>query len=189
MANRTPKDILHRVMKIARLNGRSIVIVAGICALISLAGGDIVGGVIGLIVAAGGAVELRGCRKLQQHDADEGITLLIRAQWIVMGAICAYALGKLFSYDAQTAMGNMTGDMKTIIDQFGLSSADINRILTPVFYAIYVTVLVVTVIYQGGMVIYYRNRREAVREALTAVPVIPALHRPRPTVGEDVMDN
>ena len=189
MAKRTPKEILHRVMRIARLNGWSIAIFAGFCALVSFATGDVVGGVIGLIVAAGGAVEIRGYRKLQQHDADSGMTLLIRAQWIVLVSIWAYAVGKLLSFDPQTAMGNETPDMKAMIDQAGLSTADINRLVTLTFYATYVTVLIVTLIYQGGMMLYYRNRRGAVRDALTAAPVIPATNRPRPTVGEDVMDN
>ena len=189
MAKRTPKEILHRVMRTSKLNGWSIAIFAALCALVSLATGDVVGGVIGLIVAAGGAVEIRGLRKLEQHDAEGGMTLLIRSQWIVLGSIWAYALGKLFSFDPQTAMGNMTPDMKSMIDQVGLSTADINRLVGTTFYATYATVLIVTLIYQGGLAIYYSRRRAVVQEALTAPPDITALQRPRPTVGEDVMDN
>jgi len=189
MAKRPPKDTLHRVMNIARLDGWSIAVVAGFCALVSLVFGDLVGCIIGLVVAAGGVVEIRGFRRLQQHDADGGMTRLIRAQLIVLGSIWAYALGKLFSFDPQTAMGNMTPDMKAMVDQVGLSTADINHLVSLTFYATYATVMVVTLIYQGGLMLYYRNRREAVREALTAPPDIPATSRPRPTVGEDVMDN
>ncbi len=189
MAKRTPKETLHRVMRTARLNGWSIAIFAGLCALVSLATGDLVGGIIGLIVTAGGLVEIRGLRKLEQHDADGGMTFLIRAQWIVLGSIWAYALGKLFSFDPQMAMGNMTPDMRTMIGQVGLSPADITHLVSLTFYAIYATVLIVTLIYQGGLALYYSRRRAAVHEALTAAPAIPAIHRPRPTVGEDVMDN
>jgi len=189
MAKRTPKETLHRVMRIALLDGWSIAIFAGLCALVSLVFGDLVGGIIGLIVAAGGVVELRGVRRLQQHDADGGMTLLIRAQLIVLGSIWAYALGKLFSFDPQTAMGNMTPDMKEMIDQVGLSTTDINHLVSLTFYATYATVLVVTLIYQGGLALYYSRRRATVREALTAPPDISVTSRPRPTVGEDAMDN
>jgi hypothetical protein len=173
MAKRTPNETLHRVMRIARLDGWSIAIFAGLCALVSLVTGDLVGAVVGLIVAAGGVVELRGLKKLTQHDAEGGMTLLIRAQLIVLGSIWCYALGKLAGFDAETAMNGMTPDMKTMIDQVGLSTAEIVRLLRVTFYGMYATVLVVTLIYQGGLALYYRNRRETVREALTAPPEIP----------------
>lgn len=175
MAKRTPKEILHRVMRIARLDGWSIAIVAGLCALVSLATGDLIGGIVGIIVSAGGVVEIRGLRRLTQHDADGGMTLLIRAQLIVLISIWLYALGKLAGFDAESAMSGMTPDMKTMIDQVGLTTADITRLLRVTFYGMYVTVLIVTLIYQGGLALYYRNRREAVREALNATPEIPGL--------------
>ncbi len=189
MAKRTPKEILHRVMRTARLNGWSIAIFAGLCALVSLASGDVVGGVIGLIVAAGGVVEIRGLGKLRQHDADGGMTLLIRSQWIVLGSIWAYTLGQLAGFDPQTAMGQLTPDMKSILDQAGLSNEELMRLLRIIFYSMYATVLLVTLIYQGGLALYYSRRRATVREALTAPPEIPTPSRPRPTVGDDVMDN
>lgn len=189
MANRTPKDTLHRVMRIARINGWSIALFAGFCTLVSLAFGDWVGAFIGLVVTVGGLVEIRGFRRLQQHDAEGGMKLLIRSQLIVLGIIWAYALGQLASYDPELAMTNLTADIKSMINQLGLSPQDIVRLTTITFYSMYTTVLLVTLMYQGGMALYYRSRREIVSEALTAPPDIPAIPRPRPTVGEDVMDN
>ena len=68
MVKRTPKEILHRVMRTARLNGWSIAVFAGLCALISLAFGDLVGAFIGIVVTVGGVTEIRGLRRLKQHE-------------------------------------------------------------------------------------------------------------------------
>jgi len=186
MAKRTPKETLHRVMRTARLNGWSIALFAGFCALISLAFGDLVGAGIGLVVTAGGVVEIRGLRRLRRYDADGGMTLLIRAQLIVLGIIWVYSLGQLAGFDPQLALGNMTPDMKAMLDQIGVGETELLRLVRLSFYTLYASVLFATLLYQGGLALYYRNRRAAVREALTAPPPI----APRlPTVGEDVMDN
>jgi len=189
MAKLTPKDTLHRVMRIARLNGWSIAIFAGFCAFVSLVCGDWVGAFIGIVVTVGGAVEIRGLRRLQQHDAEGGMDLLIRAQLIVMGVIWVYGVERLMSFDLEGSMAELRPQMQTIYEQTGLTEHDFGRWLTLGFYSLYATVLFVTLIYQGGMALYYRSRREAVREALTAPPEISVSARPRPTVGEDVMDN
>ena len=197
MAKRTPKETLHRVMRTALLNGWSIALFAGFCAFVSLAFGDWVGAFIGTVVTVGGVVEIRGRRRLEQRDAEGGMEMLIRAQLIVMGVIWVYGVERLMSFDLEGTMIELGSaikmisdpDLKAMIDQVGLSPQDILGLTRITFYSMHATALLVTLIYQGGLALYYRSRREIVREALTAPPEIPSIARPRPTVGEDVMDN
>ncbi len=191
MATKTPKEILHRILLVSLIDGWSIALVAGLCTVASLVFGDWVGGFVGLLVTAGGVIELRGRRRLTQHDADGGMDFLVYSQCVVIGVIWAYAISRMTGFDADTAMANMTPDMKSALDQIGMSAHDVVHYVRLFTYALYGTVMFVTLGYQGGMIQYYRHRRAVVREALTAapeVPVMPPPVPPRPTVGDDVMD-
>ncbi|MFA6286321.1 MAG: hypothetical protein WC661_02985 [Opitutaceae bacterium] len=192
------------MMLIARLDGWSLVIVAGGCALISLVFfGDLIGAVTGLLVAGAGVLEIRGGLRLRQHDAD-GMDYLVRAQWIVITVIWAYALRRIFSFDAELMMANYSPEMRSMLDDtlsnlpeetraslqaLGLTANNPAPFVHSIICLVAGILMVVTLVYQGGLALYYRNRRETVRDALTAPPEIPAMPRPRPTVGEDVMDN
>jgi hypothetical protein len=174
MSQKSPQAILRRVLLVSRIDGWSIVIVAGLCALVSLAFGDLTGTLVGLLVAGGGATEIGGRRRLIRHDADGGMDWLVRSQLIVLGVIWAYAGTRLGSFDAESALANLTPDMKAMLDQAGVDTKTLLHYVRLFFYAIYGTVMAVTLLYQGGLALYYRNRREAVRQALTAVPAVPA---------------
>ena len=84
MAQTTPDEVLRRVLRLSSVNGLSVAIFAGLCALGSLVFGDLLGAGVGLLVAIGGITEVRGRNKLRQRDAD-GMRLLVRAQWMVLG--------------------------------------------------------------------------------------------------------
>ena len=191
MSTKTPKEILHRVLLVSLIHGWSIALFAGLCALISLIYGDVTGLIVSLFVTVGGVMEIRGRKRLTQHDADGGIDLLIRAQLVVLGVIWAYAISRLVSFDPDTMLGQMTPEMRSAVDQAGLSTHELVHYVRLFSYALYGTIMFVTLPYLGGLTFYYRNRRAAVRQALTAVPAVPIVPPPvpsRPKVGDDVMD-
>jgi hypothetical protein len=68
--------------------------------------------------------------------------------------------------------------MNSVLDQMGLDIATLLPLVRLVFRAIYITVILVTLIYQGGLALYYHRQRAAIREALTALP--PLLVPPPP---------
>jgi hypothetical protein len=184
MSQRTPREILRRVLRLSFLNGWSVALTAGFCGLLSLAFGGVMGGGIGLLVAAGGVGEILGRRRLTRHDPD-GVDWLVKSQLFVLGVVWAYAISRLMSFDSELAASNLTPDMKALLDQAGF---DLNLLLPwvrLVFHAIYATVILVTLIYQGGLALYYHRRRAAIREALTALPpILPAgLPDDRPPSG------
>lgn len=174
MSQKSPQAVLRRVLLVSRFDGWSIVIVAGLCALVSLVFGDLTGTLIGLLVVAGGATEIGGRRRLLRHDADGGMDWLVRSQLIVLGVIWAYAVTCLGSFDAESALSNLTPDMKAMLDQAGMGTKELLHYVRIFFYAFYGTVMAVTLLYQGSLALYYRNRREIVRQALTETPAVPA---------------
>ncbi len=169
-----PEETLRRVLRLAKGNGLSVLIIAGLGTLVSLAFGDLVGAGVGLVVAYGGWMELNGRRTLLRGDA-AGVDRLIRAQWIVLGAILAYCVTRFASFDSDTALGGLTPDMRSQLTEAGLDVAAILPLVRLIFYLTYATVAVVTLLYQGGMARYYSRRREPVGQALAARlrPVVP----------------
>lgn len=170
----TPEERLVRVLRISKLNGLSIAVVAGVCALGSLLFGDWMGAAVGAIVTVGGLMELSGRRQLLHGDAD-GMLRLVRSQMLVLGVIVVYAVSRLASFDLDSALGNLTPDMRNDLTQSGVDLAAITPMVRLMFYAMYGSVAVVTLIYQGGMALYYRRRTDVVKQALAARlrPVVP----------------
>ncbi len=162
-----PEEILGRVLRTAKTNGLSVLIIASLGALASLAFGDLEGTAVGLAVAFGGWMELSGRQRLLRGDAD-GVTRLIRAQYVVMGAILVYCVTRLASFDPDQALSGLTPDMRQELVNEGVDVAAILRLVRIGFYSLYSVVAVVTLIYQGVMARYYGRRREPVAQALAA---------------------
>jgi hypothetical protein len=174
---RPPEEVLRRVLKFSRLNGWSVVISAGLCTLVSLAMVEPVGIVVGLLVTLGGALEVRGYRMLKRGEAD-GLRWLIRSQLVVLGTIWVYALSRLLSFDEGTIREAFTPEIRASLSELGLSFEDILPLVRQTFHLLYGGVLAVTLLYQGGLALYYRRRRPAIELALQAPPVLPGVAAP-----------
>ena len=171
MPKRSPQDVLKRVRRIAAVNGWSVAVFSGLCTLISLLTGAAGGAAVGLMVTLGGVMELRGHRMLGRRLPD-GMSWLVRGQLVVLGTIWIYAVSRLASFDPELAMGNMTAEMEQLLAESGVMMSDVLPLVKIAFYAIYITVLLVTLIYQGGLALYYRSRTAVVTEALKAPPTV-----------------
>ena len=183
--SRPPEEVLRRVLKFSRLNGWSVAIFAGLCTLVSLAMGDPVGIAVSLLVTVGGAIEVRGYRMLKRRNVD-GLRWLIRSQLVVLGTIWAYALSRLLSFDAgyikdqaipeaRAWLGSFGLDMDGLLSQAGVDSREVVPLVRLFFVILYGSVLLVTLLYQGGLFLYYRWRGPAVEIALQPPPVVPGV--------------
>jgi hypothetical protein len=174
----TLEETLRRVLKVSRGNGWSVAIFAGLCSLVAVALGDPVGVAVGLLVTLGGLLEVRGHRQLQRGDP-AGLKGLVRAQFVVLGVIWIYAVTRLVSFDEEIARQLATPDMKSTLTELGLALDDILPLVRRVFYLFYGAVMAATLLYQGGLALYYRRRAPAVTQAL-AVPPLSPLSTPPP---------
>ena len=169
MAQTTPDEVLRRVLRLSSVNGLSVAIFAGLCALGSLVFCDLLGAGVGLLVAIGGITEVRGRNKLRQRDAD-GMRLLVRAQWMVLGVIWVYAASRIGSFDAMLALDNQTPEMRQMLAEAGVETAQLITLVKIFFYVFYSVVMLVTLIYQGGLALYYKHRTPMVAAALSVPP-------------------
>ncbi|MGA3006341.1 MAG: hypothetical protein ABSE59_00470 [Opitutaceae bacterium] len=161
-----PADVLRRVIKVAKVNGMVFVFpVSCLCALVALVMGDLLSVFFGLCVAAAGWSEWQGAKLLQRGEA-RGINWLVRSQVYLMGLILLYALTQMAKYDADYEQSLVSPEMNQLLQQAGTSSQEILPLVRMAFYGMYGTLAVVTVLYQGGLALFYRRRAETVRNAL-----------------------
>ena len=84
-----PEETLIRVLRVARLDGLSVLVISGVFALVSALAGDGLGAVVGLLVAGAGAVELHGATLLE-HGEPRGIDWLTGSQGFLLATIALY---------------------------------------------------------------------------------------------------
>jgi hypothetical protein len=156
---------LRRVLLISAIDGWSITVFAGLCTLLSLPFGEWVGVCIGAIVTTGGIVELRGRTRLINGDAT-GLSWLVRAQVLILATIWLYAFRTLLAFDQAAIMAEITPEMRDYLAMSGVALADVEALLKPVYFGFYLVVMGVTLLFQGGLALYYFSCRTNVSTAL-----------------------
>ena len=164
-----PEKALRRVLTISRLNGWSVIIIAGLGVLLSMLLMDPLGIVICLLAIASGWMELRGRQKLKRRDP-AGMKWLVRSQLFLLAVILAYCASRLGSFDSDSMMSNLTPEMETLLKEGGVEKADIVPLVHKGFLLLYGGLALTCLIYQGGLALYYRSKTPLVTEALAAPP-------------------
>jgi hypothetical protein len=166
----TPEEkVYRRVLFVAGFDGWSVIVVAGLGTLLSLLFFSLTGIFVGLLLVGAGVMELHGRRLLRRRDAD-GMRWLVRAQLFLLSVILVYCSSRLGSFDAETAMGNLTPEMEAALGEAGLAKADILPLVHTTFVATYATVAIVSLLFQGGLALYYRKRVGRVTAFLAQPP-------------------
>jgi hypothetical protein len=156
-----PEEVLLRVLRLARLDGMSLLLVAGAFALLSALAHDFVGASVGLLVAGGGALELHGHSLLQHHEA-RGINWLVGSQLVALVSILVYCAVRLTHVELPPIPDEIRSLLELDARQVGMS---LDRFVLVSYRLAYETVAVVSILYQGGMTVYYLRRRSAVQRA------------------------
>lgn len=165
-----PQEALARVVRLARLDGLSVLGVAGLFALLAGSVGDLRGALIGLAIAATGAGELHGVAVLRHGEA-RGINWLVGSQLALLAGMLSYCAFRLTYVDLeplrlafQTMLRSPAmQQMWEANQQAGMTEA---KFLQQTHTLTYTSLALATLIYQGGMSLYYLRRRDAVTRAL-----------------------
>jgi hypothetical protein len=147
--------------------------VAALGGLLALVLGDWLSIGLGGLVGWFGWLEVKGSRMLRQRDP-AGMKWLVRSQMLLLGLILAYCASRLGSYDTESMLANLTPDMEAALKEAGLSRADIVPLVRQMFLALYISVALASILYQGGLALYYRSKTPLVTEALTIPPEPPS---------------
>lgn len=163
-----PHETLDRVCRLARFEGRSLLVLAGLFSLLAAYQRDGIGAVAGCLAAAVGVIELNGVNRLRQASVS-GLSWIIGSQIALLLTVLAYAILRATTFDPDTVARLITTETRAEFAELGLREDQILPMLEKSYVGVYVTVALVSVVYQGGMALYYRRRRDAVRRALEDV--------------------
>jgi hypothetical protein len=167
-----PAEVLRRVLRTARFDGTSILVVAAAFAFGSAMLHDTHGTIVSLMVAGAGAIELHGAGLLS-HGEERGLRWLVTAQIYLMFVMLSYVTYSLHHVDLagfkhllrSTAadMGMPTDELRQTAVQSGLTLDDFLRSGYELFYLL---VGLATVLFQGAMAVYYARRQPPISQAL-----------------------
>lgn len=170
LAQQSPAQVLARTIRVATINGWSVIAFSLIGAALSVAGGDHVGSVVCGLIAIAGAVEVRGARMLTQGDGN-GSLLLVGSQMAVLTIVLGYVVGAFLSVGPGHVVGRLPGSaVRTLVNSAGMSPREALAYLAILLRVTYAVTGVGALVYQGGMAIYYRRRAEVIEQALQSQP-------------------
>lgn len=159
-----PEVTLARVYRLARVDGTGVLVVAGFFAFVSAGSGDYLGAMVGLLVAGAGALELHGAALLRQAE-ERGITWLVGSQFFLLLSILGYCGVRLLHLELPPVPDELRPVLETSAAQIGLG---VEEYLERVYRLGLWTVALVSLLYQGGMMLYYLRHSDAVYRALNA---------------------
>lgn len=149
-----PQKRFGRIFGISKMNGGSITIIAGIFTLFSLFSGDLISIFVSGLVTCCGILELVGRSKLLKYE-DRSSVLLPGSQILLLITIWTYSISKLFTISPESIRNSVSQDILLMLNSLSGSESAIFELVTDVLKMTYITLIIVTAIYQGGLAIYY----------------------------------
>ena len=139
-------------------------ILSGAVALANASNHDVLGAALGLAVAAGGAAEIHGVGLLSQGEKKGG-GWLVASQLYLLVLLVGYSVWGLTHTDLSAYKAVLTDEVKAQIAEMGYSVDDFLILIDRMKYG---ALAGGTLLYQGGMALYYHRRRPALEAAIDA---------------------
>jgi len=147
----------RRILWISKYNGGTVAVFGALCLLCSLVWFTLVGILIGLGLLASAYMELSGRRRLKQNRPEAG-RWLGRSQLLLMAAIILYSAYNLLLTDPVGEMRKEINDLppesRGQLSQ-ALDMQSVEEWLPRIFRGFYLALIGGTVLYQGGLWLYY----------------------------------
>ena len=147
--------IRSRLLSVSKINGWSVMVVAALSILMSL--GDLSGMLLGAMVLASPYMELTGHYGLKRGERTAG-RWLPRSQWWLLAIIVLYCLFQLLGNDSAGMLSELAPDERSAVVAFLGGEAQANELIGTATRLTYALLLVVSVLYQGGLSLYYQRR-------------------------------
>lgn len=154
-----PGKKIRRAIQISKINGWSIAGFAGLCAFVVLLFGDVFGFVVGMAIAFGGWMELRGHQLLKLGSA-KAIGWLVFSQFYLITVLWIYCVNHIIRFDPSDPWSRFSPEIKKLILTINPDTYLIEELLKISYYATYVSVILVVLIYQGGLSLYYLSLKK-----------------------------
>ena len=156
---------LARAAALARANATGYVIFGGLSMFVAAPGLDVLGLAIGALVTGVGVAQLRAAAGLQRAEA-RAPRALARNELVLMGGIVVYCVLQLTVF--RTSSAELEKQVGALGD-LGLD-VDFDELADAFTTTLYCAFLLVTLVYQGGMALYFRRRGPMVASYLAESP-------------------
>ena len=157
-----PQEVLARVVRLSQMNGRSVLYAAAVFAILGALDRDFIGAGGALIVAGAGAMEVHGSTLLTHRDT-RGSNWLVGSQLVCLAGLLVYCVVRILIPQMLPMPEWVHPLEQENARQLGLTVPEFERKL---YVAVFVLLAVGSVVYQGGLAVYYARRRAAVTRAL-----------------------
>ena len=101
-----PAEMLARVLRIAGIDGYTLIFIAGGFGFISGSSRDVLGALTGLLATGAGFIELHGRKRLRAGDC-AGISWLVQSQLALLAVILFYIAYQLHNFDVQPLLATV----------------------------------------------------------------------------------
>ncbi|MCF7803160.1 MAG: hypothetical protein K9N46_12655 [Candidatus Marinimicrobia bacterium] len=147
----------NRLLRISKINGGSIAVIAGIGTVLSLFSLSLNGILVGLGITAAGLLELRGHKTLGE-DLAEARKWLLTSQILFFTVIVLYSAYQLSVFDAMNPLNTFSEDFRqTVLALAGSQQSVLNDLIAKAYRTTYIAIMVLSFFYQGGMWLYYNR--------------------------------
>lgn len=168
-----PGPVTRRVLALSRINGWGVAGFALLSALVALVRNDIVTVGWCMLAATSGQMELHGGGRLRTGHPG-GIGWMIAAQFWLLGTILFYAWLRWSEFEAAAFWDSLPVLAQNEVDR-QLAAAGIGEDERPAFLAylnaaICLSLLLTSLVYQGGLALYYAFKLRAVRNEIASPP-------------------
>jgi len=144
-------------------NGMGYAVFGGLSLVFALWDRDIIGLILGAVLLGVGLYERAQSKRLLQADTAAPLRLA-RGELVLLGTIALYGvLGLTVLPGPRDLLQHQLGSTQGL----GLDVQKIANSITTIWYT---TVIAVSLLYQGGMALYFRSRRSDVTRYLEEVP-------------------
>lgn len=161
-----PTKVLQRVVKIATLDGWSILIVSGLATLAAGLGSDLWGALTGAAICTASLIELKGAKDLK-HGKPTGLSKLVASQLLLLTVIWIYVGARWLTNDNSLIDAALTPEILRQLSQIGVDPRQLTDLLKRIIPLTYAIIALVSLAYQGGLAWFYHRQKKAVYAALS----------------------
>ena len=144
-------------------NGMGYAVCGGLSLAFALLGRDVIGLIISVVLLGVGLYERAQSRRLLQANAAAPLRLAC-GELVLLGAIALYGV---------LGLTVLPGPSDLLQQELGGTHGlglDVQKIANSINTMWYTTVVAISLLYQGGMALYFRSRRSDVTRYLEEVP-------------------
>lgn len=160
----------RRLVWVTGINGYSILLFAGLITLLCcLFFFSWSGFLVGVALTAAAWLEVKGSNYLKNRRA-EGLLWAERSQIAVFLTIFLYSSYQLLTVNGQSILSTLPEEIKGLLLQlYQIDEIVLGELLTMVTQVTYAAIILASLFYQGGLLLYYRRKRDRLSQFPEAV--------------------